>query len=91
MGETGHIETAGLAERRVVRLKPRARRLRAPWAYVDEVVLDRRTRAIPPGSVVELQDAERRPLGAAAFNAASKIAVGVSALYSSSLAGPLPS
>jgi 23S rRNA (cytosine1962-C5)-methyltransferase len=47
----------------------------APWAYADEVVLDRRTRAIPPGTVVELQDAERQPLGAAAFNAGSKIAV----------------
>jgi 23S rRNA (cytosine1962-C5)-methyltransferase len=38
-------------------------------------VLDRRTRAIPAGTVVVLEDAERRPLGAAAFNAGSKIAV----------------
>ena len=39
------------------------RRVLAPWAYADEIVLDRRTRAIPAGTVVELQDAERRPLG----------------------------
>ena len=63
------------AARPVVRLRPQARRAAAaPWAYVDELVLDRRTRAIPAGSVVELQDSERRPLGAAAFNAGSKIA-----------------
>jgi 23S rRNA (cytosine1962-C5)-methyltransferase len=74
MGVT-HLETEGLTERRVVRLRPQARRRHgAPWAYVDEIVLDRRTRGIPSGSVVELQDAERRPLGAAAFNAGSKIA-----------------
>jgi 23S rRNA (cytosine1962-C5)-methyltransferase len=63
-------------ERPVVRLRPGRRgRERAPWHYVDEVVLDRRTRAIPAGAVVALEDAERRPLGAAAFNAGSKIAL----------------
>ncbi|PZQ49368.1 MAG: RlmI/RlmK family 23S rRNA methyltransferase [Rhodovulum sulfidophilum] len=64
--------------RPAVRLRPNvnAQNLRfgAPWAYADQLVLDRRTRAIPAGAVVELQDAERRPLGAAAFNAGSKIA-----------------
>ena len=59
--------------RPVVRLRPPPARAagRAPalWAYADEIVLDRRTRAIPGGTVVELQDAERRPLGSAAFNA----------------------
>ena len=65
------------AARPVVRLRPQSGRGRgaAPWAYADEIVLDRRTRAIAAGTVVELQDAERRPLGAAAFNAGSKIAV----------------
>ncbi|HVH04184.1 MAG TPA: RlmI/RlmK family 23S rRNA methyltransferase, partial [Amaricoccus sp.] len=66
------------SSRPVVRLRPQARRaspLMAPWAYADEVVLHRRTRAIPAGTVVELQDAERRPLGSAGFNAGSKIAV----------------
>ena len=52
--------------RPVVRLRPQAGRPRlipAPWHYADEVVLDRRTRAIPAGTVVELQDAERRLRG----------------------------
>lgn len=66
-------------ERRVVRLRPTARRRAGaaglPWHYQDEIVLDRRTRAIPAGAVVTLEDAERRPLGTAAFNAASKITV----------------
>jgi 23S rRNA (cytosine1962-C5)-methyltransferase len=63
------------SSRPVVRLRPAARGRRGgPWAYVDEIVLDRRTRAIPAGAVVELQDAERRPIGAAGFNAGSKIA-----------------
>lgn len=64
--------------RPAVRLRPNANaqaiRFGAPWAYADQLVMDRRTRAIPAGTVVELQDAERRPLGAAAFNANSKIA-----------------
>ncbi len=66
-------------ERRIVRLRPTARRrvgaAAMPWHYQDEIVLDRRTRAIPAGAVVTLEDAERRPLGTAAFNAASKITV----------------
>ncbi|SFI31293.1 SAM-dependent methyltransferase [Albimonas pacifica] len=63
--------------RPVVRLKPRAGRrffAGAPWVYQDELVLDRRTRKIPPGSVAELQDAERRPLGLVAVNLESGIA-----------------
>jgi 23S rRNA (cytosine1962-C5)-methyltransferase len=67
------------AERPVVRLLPKAPaqpiRFGAPWVYADQIVLDRRTKSIPAGSIVELQDAERRPLGAAAFNPASKIAL----------------
>jgi 23S rRNA (cytosine1962-C5)-methyltransferase len=66
-------ERAGL--RPVVRLRPNAKRAGAPWAYVDEIVLDRRTRAIPAGTVVELQDAGRQAIGCGAFNAESKIAV----------------
>ena len=68
-----------LIERPVVRLRPTARRrvgaAGMPWHYQDEIVLDRRTRAIPAGAVVTLEDAERRPLGTAAFNGASKITV----------------
>jgi 23S rRNA (cytosine1962-C5)-methyltransferase len=68
-----------LAERPVVRLLPKTPaqpiRFGTPWVYADQIVLDRRTRAIPPGSIVALEDAERRALGAAAFNPASKIAL----------------
>ncbi len=55
--------------------KSNAQRLRfgAPWVYADQVVLDRRTRAIPAGTIVELQDKERKPIALAAFNAKSKI------------------
>ena len=65
-------------ERPVVRLKPRvdARRIRRgfPWAYADEIVLDRRTRGLAPGTVARLEDAERQPIGTAAFNPGSRIA-----------------
>lgn len=48
-------------ERPVVRLRPtvppypfRGGGLTgAPWAYQDQIVLDRRTRALPAGSIVE--------------------------------------
>jgi 23S rRNA (cytosine1962-C5)-methyltransferase len=63
----------------VVRLLPKAPvqaiRFGAPWVWNDQIVLDRRTRALPPGAIVALEDAERRPLGIAAFNAGSKIAL----------------
>ncbi len=63
--------------RPVLRLLPKsnAQRLRfgAPWVYADQVVLDRRTRAIPAGAIVEIQDKERKPIALAAFNAKSKI------------------
>lgn len=63
--------------RPAVRLRPNVSaqpfRWGAPWVYADQLVLDRRARTIPAGSVVELQDAERRPIGLAAFNPGSKI------------------
>ncbi len=62
--------------RPVVRLRPGKRRWGGvPWVYADDLVLDRRTRAIEAGRVVTLEDAERRPLATAAFNGASKIAI----------------
>jgi 23S rRNA (cytosine1962-C5)-methyltransferase len=64
--------------RPVIRLRPNKTpeplRHGAPWAYADTLVLDRRTRAIPAGSIVELQDDGRVALGVGAFNPASKIA-----------------
>lgn len=61
----------------VVRLRPGkdgpdARR--APWLYADRLVLDRRTRGIPAGELVEVQDSGRASLGTYAFNPESRIA-----------------
>ncbi len=64
--------------RPVIRLRPRtdARAITRgfPWVYTDQVVADRRTLALPPGTVAVLEDAARRPLGCVAVNMASKIA-----------------
>ncbi len=61
----------------IVRLKPKAAakaiRHGFPWIYDNELVLDRRTKSIAPGTIVQLQDAERQFLGWAAFNPLSKI------------------
>lgn len=60
-----------------VRLMPKAdaRAIRHgfPWVYANELVTDRRTKAIPAGAVAALEDAERRPMGLVAVNPASKI------------------
>ncbi len=62
----------------VIRMRPKtsaqALRFGAPWAFVDTLVMDRRTRAIPPGTLAILEDAERRPVGLGAFNPESRIA-----------------
>ncbi|MEQ8903070.1 MAG: class I SAM-dependent rRNA methyltransferase [Roseovarius sp.] len=61
----------------VIRLKPKtnARAIRhgAPWVFDNELVTDRRTRALAPGSIAVLEDAERAPLGLVAVNCASRI------------------
>ena len=61
----------------VIRLRPKAnaRAIRhgAPWVFAGEIVTDRRTRALVPGSIAVLEDAERAPLGIVAVNPASKI------------------
>lgn len=63
--------------RPVVRLKPKAeaRAIRHgfPWVYADELVLDRRTQSLKPGTLAILEDGERRPLGLATVNPQSKI------------------
>ena len=62
-----------------VRMRPKtdARRIRFgyPWCYANEIVTDRRTKALTPGSLVILEDENRNPLGLAAVNPASKIFV----------------
>ncbi len=61
----------------VVRLKPKAepRAIRHgfPWIYANDVVTDRRTKAIAPGALAVLEDAERAPLALVAVNPESRI------------------
>jgi len=61
----------------VIRLRPKAhdRAIRhgAPWVFDNEIVTDRRTKALPPGTIAVLEDAERLPLGLVAVNPASRI------------------
>lgn len=53
--------------------KPQAIRRGYPWVYANEVVTDRRTRALAPGTVAVLEDAERNPLALVGVNPNSKI------------------
>lgn len=65
-----------MTELPIVKLRPgKGRRFAqgAPWFFADEIALDRRTRNIAPGTVVQLVEGERE-LGLAAFNADSQIA-----------------
>lgn len=55
--------------------KPQAIRHGFPWVYSNELVMDRRTKALTAGALVTLQDAERRDLGLGTINPNSKIAV----------------
>lgn len=61
----------------VIRLRPKAnaRAIRHgfPWVFADELVVDRRTRALAPGSFARLEDGERRVLGTVTVNPNSKI------------------
>lgn len=65
------------ADRPTIRLRPKAnaRAIRHgfPWVFADELVVDRRTRAIEPGTFARLEDSERRPLGTVTVNPNSKI------------------
>ena len=60
-----------------VRLRPKtdARPLRHgfPWVFADQLVTDRRTRALPAGTIARLEDAQRKSLGIVAVNPKSKI------------------
>lgn len=61
-----------------IRLMPKAeaRAIRHgfPWVYANELVLDRRTKNLEPGSLAILEDADRIAMGIAAVNPKSKIA-----------------
>jgi 23S rRNA (cytosine1962-C5)-methyltransferase len=61
----------------VVRLRPKAQpraiRHGFPWVYDNELVTDRRSRGLAPGSLAVLEDAERTPLALVTVNANSRI------------------
>ena len=64
------------SSRPTVKLRPgKGRRLAqgAPWAFADEIAMDRRTRNLDPGTIVTLAEGDRT-IGLAAFNAESRIA-----------------
>lgn len=71
------IATEGSQTRPAVRLRPKAeaRAIRHgfPWVYQDELVLDRRSRSLAPGTLAVLEDGERNPLALVTVNPASKI------------------
>lgn len=66
-----------MSELPVIRLRPKSKpqaiRHGFPWVYEDEVVMDRRTRGLSPGSFAVLEDAERKPLALVTINPNSKI------------------
>jgi 23S rRNA (cytosine1962-C5)-methyltransferase len=61
----------------VVRLnaKAEARAIRHgfPWVFADELVTDRRTKALTPGALAQLEDGDRVPMGIVTVNNNSKI------------------
>lgn len=65
------------SERPRIRLRPNAMvqkfRRGFPWVYDNELVMDRRSRKIAPGSLAVLETAERQPLALVTVNPASKI------------------
>jgi 23S rRNA (cytosine1962-C5)-methyltransferase len=60
-----------------VRMKPKtdARRIRHgfPWVYANEMVTDRRTKALAPGALAILEDENRTPLALVTVNTESRI------------------
>jgi 23S rRNA (cytosine1962-C5)-methyltransferase len=63
--------------RPTIRLKPKAnaRAIRhgAPWVFDNEIVTDRRTKALAPGSIAVLEDEGRTPLATVAVTPGSRI------------------
>lgn len=64
--------------RPTVRLLPKANaravRHGFPWVYSNEMVLDRRTKKLAPGTLAILEDSARQEMGLVSVNPASKIA-----------------
>lgn len=70
-------DSGSASDRPVLRLLPKANaraiRRGAPWVFDNELVMDRRTRGIAPGTIATLEDHERKPLATVAVNPGSKI------------------
>ena len=66
-----------MTDRPTIRLRPKIdpRRVRFgfPWVYANELVTDRRTKAIAPGTIATLEDDKRQPIATVAVNPNSKI------------------
>ncbi|WP_420325260.1 RSP_2647 family RNA methyltransferase [Mameliella sp.] len=66
-----------IPDRPVLRLKPKANaraiRRGAPWVFDNELVMDRRSKALAPGSIATLEDGDRKPLATVAVNPGSRI------------------
>lgn len=59
--------------RLIPKAEARAIRHGFPWVYANELVTDRRTRNLTPGTIARLEDANRTPMGVVTVNPASKI------------------
>ncbi len=72
-GAPDMTDTARPAIRLMPKADARAIRWGAPWVYADNLVTDRRTRGLAPGTIAVLQDAERQDMALVAVNPGSKI------------------
>lgn len=58
----------------LLKASPQRVRFGFPWVFANELVMDRRTRKIAAGEIVQMNDNAGQPLALCAFNADSKIA-----------------
>ncbi len=70
---TDHASPAIPTVRLTSKAEARAIRHGFPWVYANELVTDRRTRNLTPGTIAVLEDGARTPMGVVAVNPASKI------------------
>ncbi|MEL7149779.1 MAG: class I SAM-dependent rRNA methyltransferase [Pseudomonadota bacterium] len=81
-----------MSDRPVIRLRPKIdpRPLKRgfPWVYANQLVTDRRTKALAPGTVVTLEDADRQALATATINPNSKLIARVLDLDPTAEIGP---
>ena len=71
-------DTALHTARPLIRLQPNRDRRAAhghPWIYSNEIAMTAEAKALPPGTVVEAQASDGRPIGVGFFNPHSLIAV----------------